>query len=67
MNLGKYGSTNVKAEVLCIVGPGATVQVEHQVVLPAVPGGQTFQPEQYDIVIIIDKMATLQAYQRNKG
>ena len=44
VNLGKYGSTNVKAEVLCIVGPGATVQVEHQVVLAASPGPQTVQP-----------------------
>ena len=38
VNLGKYGSADVKAEVLCIVGPGAAVQVEHQVVLAASPG-----------------------------
>ena len=44
-NLCQDGFANVKTEVLSIVWPGATVEIENQVVLTLPPSWQPFQPE----------------------
>ena len=52
-NLGQDSSADVKTEILCIVGPGAAVQVEHKVVLALTPGWQPFQSENHDFRLLL--------------